>query len=197
MKRFFALASLCVCAPGWALTPAQIDADRAASTLKEVVIHGSSALAPVIGAYMASICNNDMDTYFNSGGSGVGKDYRAYACTLRVTIPGSAGWHGGTPILLIKRDLGDSIYGVNPIALQHPENTMVVDSSAGNCVATGQQASATSASYNCANVALRQAVAGISDVEPAVLTAHMTVGTVQAAINLPDGNDDNGTPGPR
>jgi hypothetical protein len=176
-----------------ALTPAQIDADRAAGTLKEVVVHGGSAQAPLFGAYMASICNN-LDTYFNSGGSGTGKDYRAYACTLKAKVPGTGGWAAGTPVLLIKRDLGGSIYGVNPIALQSPENTMVVDNSAGNCVSTGQQASATVASFTCGNVALRQAIAGISDVEPNIFSAQMTIGSVKTPINLPVGNDDNGNP---
>jgi hypothetical protein len=191
--RFVALAAACACAPAWARTPAQIDADRANGTLKEIVIHGSSAQSPVVGAYMASICDN-LDTYFNSGGTGVGRDYRAYACTLKSTIPGTGGWSGGTPILAIKRDLGESIYGVNPIALQRPENTMVVDNSAGNCTSTGQQASATVASYTCSKAAIRQAIAGFSDVEPGVFSAEMTVGGIKTEINVPPGNDDNGSP---
>jgi hypothetical protein len=192
--RLITLAATMAAGSAHALSPAQIDADRAAGTLKEVVIHGGSAQAPLFGGYMASICNNDMDTYFNSGGSGTGKDYRAYACTLKARVPGTGGWAAGTPVLLIKRDLGGSIYGVNPIALQSQENTMVVDSSAGNCVTTGLPATATQASYTCANVALRQAIAGISDVEPNVFNINMTVGKTKTPINLPAGNDDNGTP---
>src|ERR1700760_4606715 len=99
-----------------ALTPAQIDADRANGTLKEVVLHGASELATLTGAYAFSICNADIDAYWNSGGSGTGKDYRAYACTLKATVPGSGGWKAGTPVLITKRDLGGSVYGVNPIA---------------------------------------------------------------------------------
>jgi hypothetical protein len=191
--RLITVAAMMAVGSAHALTPAQIDADRAAGTLKEVVVHGGSAQAPLFGAYMASLCNN-LDTYFNSGGSGQGKDYRAYACTLKAKVPGASGWAAGTPVLLIKRDLGGSIYGVNPIALQSQENTMVVDSSAGNCVSTGQQATATTPSFTCADVALRQAIAGISDVEPNIFNINMTVGTTKTAINLPAGNDDNGTP---
>jgi len=188
--RLVTLAAMLATGSAYALTPAQIDADRANGSLKEVVIHGGSAQAPLFGGYMVSLCNTDLDTYFNSGGSGQGKDYRAYACTLKKAIPG--GWAAGTPVLLIKRDLGGSIYGVNPIALQNKENTMAVDSSGGNCVSTGQQATATVPSYTCGNVELRQAVAGISDVEPAVFGVSMTVGSTKTNINLPAGNDDNG-----
>jgi len=191
--RLVTLAAMLATGSAYALTPAQIEADRANGTLKEVVIHGGSAQAPLFGAYMASLCNTDMDTYFNSGGSGTGKDHRAYACTLKKAIPGSGGWAAGTPVLLFKRDLGGSIYGVNPIALQVKENTMTIDTSGGNCVSTGQQASATVASYTCANIGLRQAVAGISDVEPAVFNASMNVGGTKTLFNLPSGNDDNGT----
>jgi hypothetical protein len=190
--RLVTLAAMLATGSAYALTPAQIDADRANGTLKEVVVHGGSAQAPLFGAYMASICNSDLDTYFNSGGSGTGKDYRAYACTLKAAVPG--GWKANTPVLLIKRDLGGSIYGVNPIALQNPENTMSVDNSANNCIPTGNQATATVPSYTCANFALRQAIAGISDVEPGVFNATMTVGSTKTNINLPNGNDDNGNP---
>jgi hypothetical protein len=188
--RLVSLAAMAVVGSAHALTPAQIDADRANGTLKEIVIHGGSAQAPLFGAYMFSICNSDVDTYFNSGGSGTGKDYRAYACTLKTSIRNS--FPAGTPILLTKRDLGGSIYGVNPIALQNEENTMSVDGTAGNCVSTGQQAGATTPSYTCANFALKQAIAGISDVEPAIFSTVMTVGSTKTAINLPSGTDDSG-----
>jgi len=191
--RLITLAAIAACGSAHALSPAVIDADRAAGTLKEVVIHGASAQSPLVGAYMAEICNSNLDTFFNSGGSGTGKDYRAYSCTLKNAIAG--GWAAGTPVLVIKRDLGGSIYGVNPIFNQTQENTMVVDATAGNCVSTGLPATASQASYNCANVALRQAIAGLSDVEPAIFNKTMTVGTTAGvAFNLPAGNDDNGTP---
>lgn len=189
--RILSLAAIAACGSAHALSPAVIDADRTAGTLKEVVIHGGSAQAPLFGAYMASICNTDLDTFFNSGGSGTGKDYRAYSCTLKATT----GYPKGTPVLVVKRDLGGSIYGVNPVALQVTEQSMIVDSTAGNCVSTGQAANAFTASYNCAKTDLRQAVAGISDVEPSIFNKVMTVGTTaNVAFNLPAGNDDNGTP---
>ncbi|HEX4511797.1 MAG TPA: hypothetical protein VH328_17035 [Burkholderiaceae bacterium] len=188
--RLVSLAAMAVVGSAHALSPAQIDADRSNGTLKEIVIHGGSAQAPLFGAYAVSICNSDIDVYFNSGGSGTGKDYRAYACTLKATIKGS--YSAGTPILLTKRDLGGSIYGVNPIAEQNKQNTMSVDSTAGNCVTTGQQAGATTPSYTCANFALEQANAGISDVEPTIFSSVMTVGNTKTAINLPSGSDDSG-----
>ncbi len=187
--RLITLAAIAACGSAHALSPAVIDADRANGTLKEVVIHGGSAQAPLVGAYMAEICNN-LDTFFNSGGSGTGKDYRAYSCTLKTAIAG--GWAAGTPVLVTKRDLGGSIYGVNPLVNQWQENTMVVDNTAGNCVSTGLAATASQASYNCANVALKQAIAGISDVEPAIFNKLMTIGTASVAFNLPSGTDDNG-----
>jgi hypothetical protein len=184
--RLIALAAAAVAAtPAFALTPSQIAADRAAGTLKEVVIHGGSAQSNLVAGYMGEECaSGTLDTYQDT--STVGKNYKAYACLLKAAVPGSGGWPANTPLLVIKRDLGGSIYGVNPIAKQWMEDTMVVDTTCTN---------AGTALWNCGNVELRQAIAGISDVEPNLFNVTMTNGTqTGVAFNLPDGTDDNGNP---
>lgn len=178
--RHIALAALAATTgSAFALTPSQIAADRTAGTLKEVVIHGGSAQSNLIAGYMGEICNADLDTYQDAATNG--KNYKAYACTLK----SAQGYPVNTPVLVIKRDLGGSIYGVNPIANQTPENTMVVDAS---CTSAG------TALWACGATELRQAVAGISDVEPALFNKTITRGTnAGVAFNLPSGTDDNGT----
>jgi hypothetical protein len=187
--RLIALAAAAaVSSSAFALTPTDIANDRTAGTLKEVVLHGSSAQSNLVAGYIGSKCKpGTLDTYQNVGGSGTGKDYKAYACLLASTVPGTGGWVANTPILVIKRDAGGSIYGVNPIARQWQENTMVVDAS---CTSAGTNL------YNCPNVAPRQAIAGLSDVEPALFNKTITNGTTAGVwFNLPNGalaNDDNG-----
>src|SRR5262249_44730530 len=129
-NRLATLAALAACGGAQALTPAEIDQYRATGYLNEVVIDGSSAESALLGSYMRYICAS-WDVYWSS--SGPGKNDEAYACDLTVDIPG--GWQGG-PLLVTKRDRGDSIYGVNPIEMQWKEDTMIVDNSFGNCVAT-------------------------------------------------------------
>jgi hypothetical protein len=182
--RLIALAAAAVAAaPAFALTPAQIAADRAAGTLKEVVLHGGSAQSNLVAGFMGEDCaTGTLDTYQDT--STAGKNYKAYACLLKSAVPGSGGWPANTPVLLYKRDVGGSIFGVNPIALQWQEDNMVVDTT---CTSAGTNL------YNCGNVELRQAIAGISDVEPALFNATMTNGTqTGVAFNLPSGTDDNG-----
>jgi hypothetical protein len=182
--RLIALAAAAIASQSaFALNPAAVDAARTAGTLKEVVIHGASAQTNLVAGYMGSICApGTLDTYQSAANAG--KDYKAYACLLGATITG--GWTANTPLLVIKRDAGGSIYGVNPIARQWQENTMVVD---GSCTGTASP-------YSCAGVVLRQAIAGISDVEPALFNKTIINGTAAAAyFNLPNGTlalDDNG-----
>jgi len=181
--RLIALAAIAAAGSAHALTPSQVAAARAAGTLKEVVIHGASAQTNLIAGYMGEICATGSLDVFQSA-SNSGKDYKAYACNLKATVPGTGGWPANTPVLVIKRDLGGSIYGVNPVATQTPQNTMVVD---GSCTGTASP-------WTCSTVALRQAVAGLSDVEPGIFSKTLTVGTTAGvAFNLPSGTDDNGT----
>ena len=101
----------------FALTPSDITTLRASGQLKEVVIHGASAQTNLIAGYMGEQCaTGTLDTYQSASNSG--KDYKAYACRLKATVPGTGGWVANTPVLVIKRDVGGSIFGVNPISKQ-------------------------------------------------------------------------------
>jgi hypothetical protein len=188
--RLIALAALAAAGSAQAalITPAQLDAARANNTLKEYRIFGASAQSRMIGAYMKSICNTgDFTTYFDTTS---GSLHRGYACTLAKKV----GQHAvGTLIFVNKREAGGSILGVNPIALNAPQNAMQV-TAASSCVATGLAADVNSAAYTCGQVALQNGHAGISDVEPARFSDVVTVDGVDVPVNLPPGNDDSGAP---
>ncbi len=104
-----------------------------------------------------------------------GNNYRAYSCNLGKDL---GGYPSGTPVLLVKRDVGDSFQGVNPIALALAQINMLVDSS---CTATANPSPATDIripSFACPNTQNVVSDAGFSDVEPALM---------QRPVNLPDG----------
>ncbi|WP_374569275.1 hypothetical protein [Ideonella sp.] len=173
--RLIALAALAAAGSAQALTPAQIDAARTAGTLKEVYIAGASAQRLFLGAWFQEQCTPaSFDVFFNGTGSApAGSSYRAYSCNLKKKV---GNWNTGTPVLLVKRDLGGSFQGVNPIATGTAQDLMVVD---GSCTATGNPSPATDIlvpSFACNGVAARVADAGLSDVEPALF---------QKAANLP------------
>lgn len=188
--RLIALAALAATGSAQAalITPAALDSARTAGTLKEYRLFGASAQSRMIGAYMKDICNaSDFTTYFDTA---AGSLHRGYACTLSKKV----GQHNiGTLIFVNKREAGGSILGVNPIALNAPQNAMQVTASSG-CVSTGLPADVNSAAFTCGQVALQTGHAGISDVEPARFSDMVTVDGVNVALNLPLGNDDNGTP---
>jgi len=150
-----AAAALAFVGSANALTPAQIDAARAAGTLKEVFVSGASALRLSFGAYIQEICNagqggglNNFDVFFNSGAT-PGNNFRAYSCTLRVA---QGNWAAGTSLLVVKRDSGGSVAGVGPVAGAGTAiGRMTVD---GTCTATGSPSPATDflvQGYNCPN----------------------------------------------
>ncbi|HEX5682708.1 MAG TPA: hypothetical protein VFY73_01625 [Ideonella sp.] len=165
--RLIALAALAAAGSAQALTPAQINAARTAGTLKEVDIAGASAQRLFIGAWFQEQCTaSSFDVFFNgTGPAPSGSSYRAYSCNLKKKV---GNWAAGTPVLLVKRDAGGSVQGVNPIATGTAQDMMVVD---GSCTATGNPSPATDIllpSFACNNVSSRVADAGVSDVEPAL-----------------------------
>lgn len=166
--RYIALAALAAAAgSAHALTPAQIDAYRTAGTLKEVYVAGASAQRLFIGAWFQQQCKPaTFDVFFNgTGPAPVGTSHRAYSCDLAKK---SGNWPANTHLLLVKRDAGGSVQGVNPVATGTAQDMMVVD---GTCTATGNPSPATDIlvpSFACASVAPRLADAGVSDVEPAL-----------------------------
>ena len=169
-----------------ALSPAQIDSARFAGTLKEVVIFGSSSFGTVMKAYMQNVvCNNsgDYDEFWNDEN---GATFRAYSCTM----PVANGYPVGTKLLVIKRDMGDSIYGVHQVALNTPGMTMVVNSTA--CPEYNHEATPAAI---CLSREARIPTAGISDVDPYMFPRTYTVaGVAQQRVNYPDPatNDDVG-----
>ncbi|NDY93192.1 hypothetical protein [Ideonella livida] len=166
--RLIALAALASCGASHALTPAQIDAARAAGTLKEVYVAGASAQRLFVGAWFQEQCKpTTFDVFFNgTGAAPSGSNHRAYSCELNKKV---GNWAAGTKVLFVKRDQGGSTQGVVPVASGAAQDFMAVD---GTCTATGKPSPATdilNAGFACNNVFSRLADAGVSDVEPALL----------------------------
>jgi hypothetical protein len=180
--RLIALAALAAAGSAQALTPAQIDAARTAGTLKEVDIAGASAQRLFIGAWFQEQCTpSSFDVFFNgTGANPPGSSYRAYSCNLKKKV---GNWAAGTPVLLVKRDAGGSVQGVNPIATGTAQDMMVVD---GTCTATGNPSPATDIllpSFACNNVASRVADGGVSDVEPALFQKQVNLLAPAVAVD--------------
>jgi hypothetical protein len=170
------IAALMACNVAQALTPAEI-VNLRGNGLKEIYLSGSSSQRLFIAAWFQQQCRaNTFDVFFNGTGTAPsGTSYRAYSCDLGKPV---GNYLSGTPVLLIKRDTGDSFQGVNPIALEQAQTNMLVDSS---CSATATPSPATDIqvpSFACPNTQNVVSDAGLSDVEPALM---------QRPVNLPDG----------
>lgn len=179
-----AAAALVACGAAQALTIEDVVASRANGTLKEIYIAGASAQRLFIGAWFQSRCKatggtNTFDVFYSgtAGASNFGADHRGYSCELKAN---TGNYLAGTKMLLVKRDLGGSGQGVNPIATdtagatgntnQSQQSFMVVDST---CVRTANARPTLdiqSPTYACPTVANRLADAGVSDLEPALFS---------------------------
>ena len=196
IRLIAAACTLAAMGSAHALTPAQVDAARAAGTLKEIFISGASALRLSFAAYAQEICAPaSFDVFFDDGGTvgnGVlepasdGINYRAYSCNLAAV---AGNYAIGTPVLIHKRDAGGSGQGVTPILAPAPITRMNV--TAANCVANVAQASPTPdiqlPSFLCNTTTLASVVpdGGISDVEPSLLQASVNLQTGQVAATVP------------
>lgn len=168
-----ALLVLPLCAH--ALTPSELQSERAAGRLKEVYLSGSSSLRLHVAAFMQNRCTPPtFDVYFSGTGENAsGGNHRAYACRLGAPV---GSWAVGTPILLVKRDLGGSFQGIQPIANAAPIDFMRVDTT---CGPTGRPTPALDIEvpgYFCPDTMARVPDGGLTDVEPERL---------QQAVNLP------------
>jgi hypothetical protein len=170
MRFSFVFAGLLIaCDPTQALTPTEIVSLRG-NGLQEIYLAGSSSQRLFVAAWFQQQCTaTTFDVFFNGAG-GVPSGSRLDKQVGNFPV--------NTPVLLIKRDAGGSLQGVNPIALALPQTNMLVDSS---CTATGNPSPATNiyvASFACPNTHNIVSDAGLSDVEPALM---------QRPANLPDG----------
>ncbi len=185
--RLIAAAALAAAAgSSHAISLANIDAARAAGTLKEVVLFGASAQTPMVAAYMKNvICAGatDYDEFWNDAS---GKNFRAYSCTLTA----AHGFGKNAKVLVIKRDKDGSIYGVNQVAEGTQGQSMVV--SVAGCSAYNH---AVTPAATCATTTPTSPTAGLSDVEPAQFAKLVKVnGVANVTLNQPAGNDDVGNP---
>jgi hypothetical protein len=126
-----------------------------------VFISGSSALQGALGKIAEGMMTaGTIDVYYDTASNG--SNYRAYFGT----VSGTGTALDGKKVLLQDRAAGGSFQGVGPVARAQAITSMVVDNSAGNCVATG--AAYPAATYKCASTVNAVPDAGVSDVEPAM-----------------------------
>jgi len=171
--RLIALAALAATGAAHALTPTSMATGGLyASTLKVVRVAGASAQTPMLGAFIQDQCQPGTFDHFQAG-----SNHHAYSCLLAVKI---GNWNIGTPILITKRDKGGSFFGVNPIAQATAQETLDVLTNTngnGDCTysstvtATGKTANYT----GCTKTTSAVAHLGLSDVEPAMFQAKITV----------------------
>jgi hypothetical protein len=198
-----AAAALVACGAAQALTIEDVVASRANGTLKEIYIAGASAQRLFIGAWFQSRCKatgatNTFDVFYsgNAGASNFGTDHRGYSCELKAN---TGAYTAGTKMLLVKRDLGGSSQGVNPIATdtagpsgntnQSQQSFMVVDST---CVRTANARPTLdiqSPTYACPTVANRLADAGVSDLEPALFQRPVNLAAPATPLTTPQINN--------
>jgi hypothetical protein len=185
-----AAAAIAAAGSAHALTPAQIAAARAATTLKEIRIAGASALRLSVAAYMQEICDpTSFHVIWNSNAEGT--NHRAYSCNLGGV--GVGNYPAGTPVLVYKRDQGGSGQGVNPIATAADQTHMRVVNDATCTAINGGATPATDAAvpnYICTGTETTgiKSDAGISDVEPALLQASVNLATFNQALPNPTPN---------
>lgn len=187
LKHFASLAAglaLLASHGAQALTPQEITQARYYDTLKEIAFSGSSSLRLTLASYIKSICDSSsLHVYFDDA---LGAKHRAYSCRLALPIGAYA---AGTPILVYKRDLGGSVQGVAPIALNAAIDHMRVDNS---CIPTATPVfnDIQLPNYTCGNTSRRVSDAGISDLEPRFFNA-----TINLQDNEP-GNPESGAQTP-
>ena len=169
--KLIALAALAAAGSANALTAAQIDSFRAAGTLKEIRLSGSSAYRLAIAGYIQTICKpGTIDVFFSSAsliatGDGEGSGARAYSCDLGVKL---GNWDVGTHILINKRDSGGSIVGVANVAT-NDASTIQMKVTAASCGTSAAYTNITTKTAVCTQSEAVAPDAGFSDLEPALL----------------------------
>lgn len=148
-----------------------------------IVLSGASASAKTIGTHIISD-NCAAGALSVMWDSATGSNYRAYACDLSATNPINGGAAGS--LVVIKRDSGGSIQGVNPIYVPGRISMMqlgtVVSAFGGstttpnNCTSTGNTASLNVPSYICPSTVQLFPDAGLSDVEPNIINDPINAG---------------------
>ncbi|WP_342617529.1 hypothetical protein [Rhodoferax sp. GW822-FHT02A01] len=137
---------------------------NAANTSGQIVfISGASAVQKGFDALVTNLLNNVV--YFNNDGTTAlnGSGYVAVAGNLKAA---AGAWPAGSAVIVIYRNSGGSIYGVNSVA--RAESITSLNVTAATCGASG--AGTTAAPYKCDSVN-RVPDAGMSDVAPIFFTA--------------------------
>ncbi len=138
---------------------------QATASNQIVFISGASAVQKGFQSLAANMVTGD--TYFNNDGVTAvnGSGYVAVAGNL---TNATGTWAAGSAVIIIYRNSGGSVYGVNPVARNQAIQSLLVDST---CGSVGDGSVATP--YKCTSSATTTRVpdAGMSDVAPVFFTA--------------------------
>ncbi|RFO95779.1 hypothetical protein DIC66_16455 [Rhodoferax lacus] len=148
-----------------AMTPAAAALVSQATASGQIVfISGASAVQKGFQQLVSNMVTNDV--YFNNDGvtNINGSGYVAVAGNLSAA---TGTWAAGSAVIVIYRNSGGSVYGVNPVARNQAIQSLLVDSTCGS-VGSGTAA----APYKCTSSAATTRVpdAGMSDVAPVFFT---------------------------
>jgi hypothetical protein len=159
----------CMAATGFS---AHAALSSAASTLiadatannRVMFISGASAVQKGFQAIVANMVTGD--TYFNNDGTTAvnGSGYVAVAGNLSAAV---GSWPVGAAVIVIYRNSGGSVYGVNPVARNQAIQSLLIDST---CGSVGDGSALTP--YKCTSSSATTLVpdAGMSDVAPVFFT---------------------------
>jgi ABC-type phosphate transport system substrate-binding protein len=205
--KLSALAALMLMVPvaqqAHALSPTTVFND-ALTTDVVLNISGSSALQPVIGDFVNSVCDTaTLDTYKDVTGTTIGGNWRSYSCNLNAATITANGLPAGAKMLLNNRNKGGSVYGVTPIqrqlavAYMNINNSNCTETPAGskawNCTVTALAPEVSATTGECdsntvtagvagaGSVFCKKSTAGISDVEPGMFVPPNLPSTAFAA----------------
>lgn len=177
-------ASLAVCgfSAQAALSTAASTLISDATTSQQIVfISGASAVQKGFDSLVSNLLNNVV--YFNNDGTTNinSSGYVAVAGNLKADAgTGTSKWPAGSAVVVIYRNSGGSIYGVNSVALA--ESIQSLDVSLASCGASGSGTAAAPYKCNSTSSTTRVPDAGMSDVDPIYFTSPVnTEGETPAA----------------
>jgi len=162
------IASVLACA-GLAAAPAyaQLSANPGALAIvndanangRVLYISGASAVFAGFGQIAQTLLDPPSVSRFTPIGGATATDYVGFAGRLRVA---AGGWAAGTPVIIINRARGGSVWGVNPVA-----RATAIESLNVSAAACTEGNGSTTAPFRC-TLGTRVPDAGISDVAPAL-----------------------------
>lgn len=152
------------------LNPVDIDASTVRLFLSGSYLKQSLLEPALLGLMQPGSLSVFHDGSVNAGSATPsGLNYRAYfgvanTSAQNAAVPASL---SGKKVLVVDRSLGDSIYGITPVALAMPISTLSLDAA---CAPTGKTDSMNQWLWACPGTANAIPDAGVADTEPALFS---------------------------